>query len=98
MSERVKIRLYILLTLYVYRELSFMGIYKILNGRFKLTKGRLDYHLKQLCQEGLLTYRKSFPFLDGSRVKYRITQKGIDEITEIRNMIEVHIGDFDNEH
>ncbi|SRR5579875_237389 len=97
MSERVRIRLYILLTLYVYRELSFMGIYKIISGRYKITKGRLDYHLKQLCQEGLLTYRKSFPFLDGSRVKYRIMQKGIDEIMEIRNMIDVHISDFDSE-
>jgi|ECHvirMinimDraft_2_1075157.scaffolds.fasta_scaffold00288_10 DNA-binding PadR family transcriptional regulator len=97
MSERVRIRLYILLTLYVYRELSFMGIYKILSGKFEITKGRLDYHLKQLCQEGLLTYRKSFPFLDGSRVKYRITQKGIDEIMEIRNIIEFHISDSDSE-
>jgi len=97
MSERVRIRLYILLTLYVYKELSFMGIYKILSGRFKITKGRFDYHLKQLCQEGLLTYRKSFPFLDGSRVKYRISQKGIDEIMEIRNMIEAHINDSDSE-
>jgi DNA-binding PadR family transcriptional regulator len=74
-----------------------MGIYKILSGKFEITKGRLDYHLKQLCQEGLLTYRKSFPFLDGSRVKYRITQKGIDEIMEIRNIIEFHISDSDSE-
>ncbi len=71
-------RLLILIALYLSKRLSFKELVKITG----IDKGRLEYHLKILIDEGLLR-RKNYITLTGPRVYLEITSKGEEYLEKV---------------
>ncbi|QPG49206.1 winged helix-turn-helix transcriptional regulator [Saccharolobus solfataricus] len=82
--DRVKVL--VLIFLYVKGPLSFTELLNMINEvneltkKERITKGNLDSHIKVMLNNGLIERRESFYFITGKKVIYKITEKGKEEL------------------
>ncbi|AAY80117.1 hypothetical protein [Sulfolobus acidocaldarius] len=92
-NNPTKIRIYTLVILYVYGEMGFSELYNIIIQKFNITKGGFQHYINQLCNEGLITCRNAFYFVEGYKKKCNITDKGVKELFEIRDLLSLLVND-----
>lgn len=88
-NNSMKVKIFVLVILYVYGEIGFSRLYDIIKEKIDITKGGLYYHLEQLSKEGLISCRNTVFFLEGHKRKCKLTEKGLKELEEIKKMVDI---------